>query len=81
MMPGAFNLAWLLFGVPALVILGFAGWAGWYVYKSDRVGKLEYAQQSPLWQSAMYKWEQLYYCGRDDVVFTLVGPITVLRRT
>jgi hypothetical protein len=37
--------------------------------KHETKEKERVAREKPLWRDAMKKWERLYYCERDDVVF------------
>jgi hypothetical protein len=32
-------------------------------------GEKRYVHEKAAWDSAMYTWNQLYYCKRDDFVF------------
>ena len=44
----------------------------WFVWKHFRrrsEGRKFYAAQHPQWQQSMQKWQQLYYCGRNGIVF------------
>ncbi len=53
----------------SIVLLGIAGLIGKHWYRTYQRRKVEFAQQRELWQGAMHKWNQLYYCTRDDGVF------------
>ena len=35
----------------------------------DNKSKKEVHEQIPIWERAMQKWNSLYYCARDDIVF------------
>jgi hypothetical protein len=57
--------AWLF----PIGLFGGAGYFGWLNRDESKKREVALAQQRGAWQWAMNKWEQLYYCGRDDVVF------------
>lgn len=60
-------LAALLVSVPIVT---------WHSYQVARWRK-QLPQEQAQWQQAMTKWEQLYYCARDDGVF-LPGKTTLI---
>lgn len=37
--------------------------------KHDKKERERVAHEEPLWREAMKRWERLYYCQRDDIVF------------
>ena len=39
------------------------------VDRSRRNDRMRVAREKALWRDAMAKWERLYYCARDDIVF------------
>jgi hypothetical protein len=53
----------------SILLAGVAGLVGKYWYTTYQRHQAEFAQQRRLWQQAMNKWEQLYYCARDDLVY------------
>lgn len=56
--------------VIGLSIIGFSLITIWILNKGSRIAaEVAYENAVREWQSACYKWEQLYYCARDDGVF------------
>jgi hypothetical protein len=43
--------------------------AGWRDTRSTREGRTSYEPRLQAWEQAYARWQQLYYCERDDGVF------------
>lgn len=56
-----------------LALIGFMGiWvfrSGWRDARSTREGRTTYEPRLADWEQAYARWQQLYYCQRDDGVF------------
>jgi len=52
-----------LWGVPVVLYM-------LYIRRKSRAANKVYEEiEIPKWNNAMYIWDQLYYCARDDIVF------------
>jgi len=64
----------VVFQVSLLILLGVIGIIfSVSLYKkdsdTDKRRITQYEADVPLWERAMHRWDQTYYCGRDDIVF------------
>jgi hypothetical protein len=50
--------------LPALIAVGLL-----FLRRSLGRKKRQYQSGYPKWQQAISRWEKLYYCGRDDIIF------------
>lgn len=56
-----------IFGVPLLLA---AGWGpAYFARKYYLRKKAEYLTKLPIWEAGMERWNTLYYCFRDDIIF------------
>jgi hypothetical protein len=62
-MPDADQFACL--GIPIMTTLLGIGWLFWFFISKQKNEELN----NPIWNEAMQKWETLYYCGRDHIVY------------
>ncbi len=56
--------------MPGFVLIGI-GFVVYLTTESSRQEKVNQVQQTeiPIWENAIQRWSQLYYCYRDDIVF------------
>ena len=74
---GIFGVLWLIgflifgevdFQVAITAVLTIGG-SIYFLYKYRRYKSSEYPTQKAAWDKAMERWNRLYYCNRDDIVF------------
>lgn len=56
-------------GVGMLVVILLLVWITLSIRNINRKAKEKQAQEMVRWNKAVARWEQLYYCHRDDVLF------------
>jgi hypothetical protein len=73
--PSPTNRLLLVAGVIVEIVLGVViaarvlGFFSRQDQKRKVAGQARYAQELPAWEDAMRKWNRLYYCHRDGIVF------------
>ncbi|MEJ5200992.1 MAG: hypothetical protein WHV66_02055 [Anaerolineales bacterium] len=53
----------------AIGFLVIVGWLSYYVPKKTKEFDALYYREMDLWRVAIERWDRLYYCMRDDIVF------------
>ena len=70
------RLVYLLLGcIPFLFGLGILGFTAYYYHSSQeklKKAETDYNEAIHKWNDLMKKWEQLFYCHRDGIVFNPV---------
>jgi len=59
----------LFFGLLVLIYLGGGGMAIVAMIIGIKKERARVAQEEPIWKKAVQRWQCLYYCFRDDLVF------------